>query len=51
MNDVQLYQLLLKRLNRMGHLGDIRYYTSEALARAAGEASGVPYEVKPIWWG
>lgn len=51
MNGVQLYQLLLNRPNRLGHLGAISYYTTEALAIAAGEASGVSYKVKPMWWG
>lgn len=49
--DMQLYQLILKRPNRMGHIGVIEYFEVESWAIAAGEASGVDYEVKAIWWG
>lgn len=49
--EMQLYRLTLKRRTATGNLGDIAYYTIERLAVEAGEASGVPYEIKPIWWG
>jgi hypothetical protein len=49
--EMVLYKLILRRKTVTGNMGDIVYYTIEALAVAAGEASGVDYEVKSIWWG